>query len=131
MSKVPPSLLYIQMAVLGIIFQCTNNLPRKKDSTFSIVHALLKWYLYLQSLQKQTLPSLAVRHPPIDAHTHTHPHYCVVKARLPKNWGGHSVGWFNLKKHGECIWPSMLIQFMYINNMASNTEQSFSILYTE
>lgn len=45
-----------------------NSFYIKSDSTFGIVHALLKWYSYLQYLQKQSLPSLAFR----QTRTHTH-----------------------------------------------------------
>lgn len=62
-----------------------NSFYTKSDSTCGIVHALLKWYSYLQYLQKQSLPSLAFR----QTHTQTHARnapslYGGVKAMLPK-----------------------------------------------
>lgn len=45
-----------------------SSFHTQPDSMVGIVHALLKWYSYLQYLQKQSLPSLAFRQ------TRTHPH---------------------------------------------------------
>lgn len=93
-----------------------NSFYTKSDSTCGIVHALLKWYSYLQYLQKQSLPSLAFR----QTHTQTHARnapslYGGVKAMLPKvrqlleeEEGRLFLCVCNSLKRsmGVCIWPS-------------------------
>lgn len=105
------------------------HIKSNSSSFWFLVHALLKWYLYLQYLQKESLPRHSHTH--LDTPTQTsrpRPHAstparCEHQTPKIRQLLGDKSCWFDFQfsfflkteSMGECIWHYNAICFVYIS----------------